>query len=193
MPVTLNAGQPIDLPAHALSTVRMVLTWRDDPSKAATREKRPGEIPAGNDLDASALLLDAEGNVLDTVWFRQNRSDNGAVMHSGDDTSGEGNDDESITVNLPALDDKVQRIVFLVNNYNKDGLSSVQEASCRLIDEQSGQDIASYNLNSVPAEANALIMAMLTRTPAGWQMKAIGAPAQGGTYWDTLPEIKKHL
>ena len=51
------------------------------------------------DLDASCVYLDASLQPIDTVWFRQLRSGDGAVQHMGDEREGDAvGDDESIKV-----------------------------------------------------------------------------------------------
>ena len=53
------------------------------------------------DIDASVLLLDKKGTLLEKVYFGNLTSNNGAVVHSGDNLTGEGDgDDEVLTVNL---------------------------------------------------------------------------------------------
>jgi tellurium resistance protein TerZ len=41
------------------------------------------------DLDASCFVFDAFGNVLDVVYYNQMSSRDGAVVHSGDEKTGE--------------------------------------------------------------------------------------------------------
>ena len=49
------------------------------------------------DLDSSILLLDSSGLVIDQVFYNQLSSEDGSVVHSGDNTTGEGSgDDETI-------------------------------------------------------------------------------------------------
>ena len=51
------------------------------------------------DLDASCVYLDASFQPIDTVWFRQLRSVDGAMQHTGDEREGDAvGDDESIKV-----------------------------------------------------------------------------------------------
>lgn len=53
------------------------------------------------DLDASCLFLDDKFAQIDCVWLVQKNSNDGAMVHTGDNMKGDGSgDDESITVNL---------------------------------------------------------------------------------------------
>src|SRR5690349_9536369 len=71
------------------------------------------------DLDASCMMFDAKGEMVDMVWFRQLKSQDGSVVHTGDNRSGEGEgDDEQIRVDLSAVPAHVKSLVFTVNCYS---------------------------------------------------------------------------
>ena len=131
------------------------------------------------DLDASALLFDGSGQVVDTVWYNQLVSRDGSVVHTGDNRTGAGDgDDESIKVDLSALPAQVQTVVFTVNSFTGQGFSQVENAFCRLIDEAGEEEIARYDLSATGSHT-AQIMAKVTRDGAGWSMTAIGGTASG--------------
>ncbi len=48
------------------------------------------------DLDASCILLDSARQPLDLVWFRQLKSTDGSIVHSGDNRTGEGDGDDEV-------------------------------------------------------------------------------------------------
>ena len=53
------------------------------------------------DLDASCAYLDQSMQLIDCVWFRQLRSNDGAMTHTGDEREGDSaGDDESIRVHV---------------------------------------------------------------------------------------------
>lgn len=86
---------------------------------------------AGCDVDGSVALFDAKHQVVDTVWWKQLRSSNGAVKHSGDDRTGEGGgDDEVIKVKLDELPLRVHYLMFAVCVYS--GAASFAQVSCAL-------------------------------------------------------------
>jgi tellurium resistance protein TerZ len=136
------------------------------------------------DLDASCMLLDRSGRVKDAVWFRQLRSREGAVLHSGDNLTGDGEgDDEQIRVKLPRIPADVEALVFTVTSYWGQPFTRVRNAFCRLSDARTHREIARYDL-SAQGPHTALIMAKLERSPSGWRMVAIGEPREGRTYKD---------
>jgi len=185
--VNLSKGQSVSLTkgdGGSLTHVRMGLGW-DAVKKKGLFGKRSQSI----DLDASAVMYDATGAVVDQVWFQQLRSKDGAVLHSGDNLTGDGEgDDESVTVHLDRLPAQVTQIVFLVNSFTGQDFSQIENAFCRLVDETTGQEIARYTLTGSGTHT-AQIMAKVSRAGSGWSMTAIGATANGRTFRELLPAI----
>ena len=190
--VSLTKGQSVSLEKRgggSLSNVRMGLGWDAAAKKGFFGKARAQTI----DLDASALLFDANGHLVDQVWFQQLRSKDGAVQHTGDNLTGEGEgDDESIRVDLSKVPPTVTTLVFTVNSFTGQDFSQIENAFCRLVDESNEAEIARYDLTGSGSH-NAQIMAKLARAGAGWSMTAIGVPATGRTFRDLLPAIAGHL
>jgi tellurium resistance protein TerZ len=189
--VSLSKGQSVSLVKSGgggLTQVRMGLGW-DAVKKRGLFGSRSQTI----DLDASALLFDGGGQLVDQVWFQQLTSRDGAVQHTGDNLTGEGEgDDESIRVHLDGVSQAVRTIVFTVNSFTGQDFSQIENAFCRLIDETTETEIARYDLSGSGAHT-AQIMAKLARDGAGWSMTAIGAAASGRTFHDLLPVIAGFL
>jgi tellurium resistance protein TerZ len=192
--VNLTKGQTVSLQKQSgggsLTQVRMGLGWDAAEKKGLFGKKRAQSI----DLDASALLFDAQGQLVDQVWFQQLRSKDGSVQHTGDNRTGVGEgDDESIRVDLSRVPAQVTTLVFTVNSFTGQDFSQIENAFCRLVDESSGdQEIARYDLTGSGSH-NAQIMAKVARDGSGWSMTAIGVPATGRTFRDLLPAIAGHL
>jgi tellurium resistance protein TerZ len=145
------------------------------------------------DLDASCLLFDDAGNLVDTVWFRQLTSRDGSIHHTGDNRTGEGaGDDEQIQVNLATVPANVKSLVFTVNNYTGQDFSQVANAYCRILNGANNSEIARYDL-SCQGGHSAMIMAKVYRHNDEWKMHAIGEVGQGRTFEQLLPQIKPHL
>ena len=67
-------------------------------------------------------MIDEVGNVVDAVYYNKHQSDNGALVHSGDNISGDKQGyDETITINLPAIHFTVSYFAVLVTNANGTG------------------------------------------------------------------------
>ncbi|WP_283134867.1 TerD family protein [Rhizohabitans arisaemae] len=192
MSISLSKGQQVALVKPGGGTpgvVRMGLGWDADGRKGRPEGVRTHAV----DLDASCMLFNAAGELVDSIWFRNLTSEAGAVVHSGDNVSGSGEgDDESITVDLAKVPDGVSHLVFTVNSFSGHRLSKVDNAFCRLVDADSGDELARYDL-SISTEQAAQIMAKVSRGEEGWTMTAIGAECAGRTFKDLLPAVSPHL
>jgi len=145
-----------------------------------------GGEPASIDLDASCIAFDENGRVVDTVWFRQLTSRDGAIRHSGDNRTGDGDgDDETIIADLDRLPTSVSSLVFTVNSFQGQTFNEVENAFCRLIDERTGEEIASFTLAD-KGRHTGVIMAVLSRKSGSWSMTACGTRANGRTVQDMV-------
>jgi len=186
MSVNLSKGQTVSLTKSTggtLTQVRMGLGW--DARKV--RGFFGGSKEQAIDLDASCLLFDGAGTLVDQVWFSQLRSKDGSIEHTGDNRTGKGDgDDESIKVDLTRVPGTVQTLVFVVNSYSGETFSQIENASCRLVDSTNEQEIARYDLTG-SGPHTAQIMAKVTRDGAGWSMTALGVKTEGRTIKHMLP------
>ena len=193
MAVNLQKGQKISLEKEAggaLTSVVMGLGWD------VAKKKGLFGFGGGNqsiDLDASCFMFDDNNRPVDLVYFGHLRSNDGSIQHSGDNLTGEGDgDDEQIAVNLARVPAQVKSLVFTVNNFTGQDFSQVENAYCRLVDGQSGKEIARYDL-SAQGKHTAQVMAKLYRHNGEWKMHAIGENGQGRTADELLPLIAPHL
>lgn len=182
MALTLNKNQSISLEKTAgagLTSIALGLGW--DPVKPAGFFSRFMGGGDSIDLDASCIVLDERLKSLDLIWFRQLKSRDGSIRHSGDNLTGEGEgDDETIQVDLPGLPANAQHLVFTVNSFRGQRFDQVQNAYCRVLDVSSGRELARFNLAEKGAHTG-VVMACLSREPDGWQFKAIGQATNGRT------------
>jgi tellurium resistance protein TerZ len=193
MAVNLQKGQKISLEKEAggaLSRVTMGLGW--DVAKSGGFFGFGAKTQAV-DLDASVVMFDDANRPIDVVWFRQLKSRDGSITHTGDNRTGAGDgDDEQIIVDLRTVPASVKSLVFTVNSFTGQNFSTVQNAFCRLFDTNSGKEIARYDL-SVQGSHTAQIMAKLYRHNGEWKMHAIGENGTGRTFDDLMPLIVSHL
>lgn len=191
MSISLSKGQQISLTkaGGTLTRVRMGLGWDAVAKKGMFGKMKTQDI----DLDASCLMFDAQRTLLDSVWFRQLTSKDGAVRHTGDNLTGAGDgDDESIIVDLAALAPQVHSLVFTVNSFTGQNFSQIENAFCRLLDDVTGQELARYDLSGSGTH-NAQLMAKVYRDGGGWSMGAIGEIAVGRTVNDLVGPSLAHL
>jgi tellurium resistance protein TerZ len=201
MTINLQKGQRISLEkeaGHGLSRVVMGLGW------GMKQVQSRGFLGFGAgirqeavDLDASCLLFDNAGNLVDTVWFRQLESRCGSIHHSGDDRAGGGEsgaDNEQINHRFePGARRGVQTLIFTVNSFSGESFAGIPNAFCRLTDGAGGAEIARFDLSLEGGQRTGLIMTKLYRHDGEWKMQAIGEHAEGRTFHDLLPAIKPYL
>ena len=194
MAISLTKNQTISLEKTAgsgLRNVTMGLGWDVAKPKGFLAKLTGGGDSI--DLDASALFFDASGTLTDSVWFRQLKSKDGSVEHTGDNRTGAGDgDDEQIKVDLGRIPASVQTIVFTVNSFLGQDFGKVENAYCRLVNDQGRTEIARFNLSAGGAHTGQ-VMARLYREGQGWNMQALGTPSKGRTFQDMLPDIKGSL
>ena len=202
MSVNLSKGQKISLEKEAggaLSQIKMGLGW----DVGAAPQKSGGFLgglfggggSAGGsiDLDASCIMLDANKQMVDAVWFGQLQSKDSSVQHTGDNRTGAGEgDDEVINVNLSRIPDHVQALVFTVNSFTGQTFATVNNAFCRLVNASNNSEVARYDL-SAQGSHTALILAKIYRHNGEWKMHAIGETASGRTFHDLMPAILPHV
>lgn len=182
MAVSLAKGQGISLSkaSPGLAEISMGLGW--DPIKK--KSGFFGKLLGGGgseeiDLDASCLIFDANKNLLDTVWFRQLKSKDGSIVHTGDNLTGDGDgDDETINVNLAQLPANVTSLVFTVNSFRGQTFNEVDNAFCRVVDQATGNELARFELKEQGSHTG-VIMAVVKKVNGAWEMKAIGVPHNG--------------
>ena len=196
MAVSLVKGQKISLEKEAggtLTQVRMGLGWDVAKPKGMLGKVFGGGGSDAIDLDASCGLFDAQRNLIDLVWFRQLKSRDGSIQHTGDNLTGAGDgDDESIIVDLSRVPATIKSLVFTVNSYRGQTFDTVENAFCRLVDHRSNREIARYNL-SAQGGHTAMVMAKVYRHNDEWKMHAIGDAAAGRTFQEIIPAIEPHI
>jgi len=179
VPVSLVKGGNISLTKEApgLQKVVVGLGW-----DARTTDGQPF------DLDASAIGCDADGRAVSDqhfVFFNNRQSPDGAIVHSGDNVTGEGaGDDEQIVVDLTGAPGGLDRIVFPVSIYEAEprnqNFGQVRNAFIRVMDQASNSEIARYDLSEDASMETAMVFGELYRSGAEWKFRAVGQGYSAG-------------
>ncbi|MEB0041301.1 MULTISPECIES: TerD family protein [unclassified Pseudomonas] len=188
MAITLTKNQTISLEKTAGSGLKQVtlgLGW--DPVKpTGFFSKLLGAGSQEIDLDASCIVLDGDKKPIDLVWFRALQSNDGSIKHSGDNRTGEGDgDDESIAVDLEKLPATVKYLVFTVNSFTGQNFERIENATCRIVNADNGNELARFNLSD-KGQHTGVVMACLTRSASGWDFTTIGEATNGRTADDLV-------
>lgn len=217
MAINLQKGQTIDLRKNDkgetfdLATVTIGLGWDVKQKDSGFLSKLFGGAKEKEyDLDAIAFLLDSNGKVAnigrtanvnnrqiglyegDIIYFNSLKHPSGHIWLTGDNRTGEGDgDDEQIIVKLDSLDQRYQKILFLVTIYqgkqNNQHFGLVENAFIRAVDAR-GKEIAKFNLSG-DASMNgmcSMVFAEAYRKGEEWKFRAIGEPKHTDNFVDIL-------
>lgn len=140
------------------------------------------------DLDASVFLLTADGKVKSDkgfIFFNNLISECKSVEHTGDNLTGEGEgDDEAVKVDLSLVPADVSKIVIAVTIHEaetrKQNFGQVSNAFIRIVNQDSNEEVARYDLSEDYSIETALIFGELYLHNGAWKFKAIGQGFEGG-------------
>lgn len=192
MAISLSKGQKVSLEKDGkkLTKIAMGLGW--------DAEERKGLFGFGSrkiaiDLDASCLCFNESGRCVDNVYFAALKSKDGAIKHSGDNRTGDGDgDDETITVDLNRVSANIKTMVFVVNSYTGQNFEEVANASCRLYNIENGEEFANFKLTE-KGKHTGLIMMKVYRHNGEWKVGAIGEVCNGRVASQLIDQCKKFL
>ena len=180
MAINLQKGQKVDLTKGnpRLSKLIVGLGW--DTNKY--------DGGADFDLDAAAFLLGDNGKVpsdSDFIFYSNLQHSSGAVIHTGDNLTGEGDgDDEVIKVDLSKVPASVSKIDFTVTIYDAESrgqnFGQVSNAYIRVVDETSGTELIRYDLGEDFSVETAVVVGEMYRNNGEWKFNAIGSGFSGG-------------
>ena len=140
------------------------------------------------DLDASVFLVNSMGKVRsdhDFIFYNQLKSDNGAVEHTGDNRTGEGDgDDEVIKVNLSQLPADVDKVVVTVTIHDaqqrNQNFGQVANAFIRVVNEETGVEVVRFDLAEDYSVETAMVFGEVYRHNSEWKFRAVGQGYSGG-------------
>lgn len=140
------------------------------------------------DLDAVAFLVNESGKVrsdADFIFFNNLKSADGSVEHTGDNRTGEGDgDDEVIKVDLTKVPADVSKVVFCAVIYDgqarNQNFGQVANAYIRIVNTQSGAEVARYDLSEDSSTETAIIFGELYKNNGEWKFRAVGQGFAGG-------------
>ncbi|MDE5882552.1 MAG: TerD family protein [Muribaculaceae bacterium] len=140
------------------------------------------------DLDASAFILGENGKILEDeyfVFYNNLKSPDGAVEHTGDNLTGEGEgDDESILIDLSHIDPRATEIRFVVTIHKADerrqNFGQVRNAFIRIYNSVTGEEILRYDLDEDFSIETAVEFGRLYKRNGQWKFEAIGTGQKAG-------------
>lgn len=140
------------------------------------------------DLDASAFILSENGKIPADeffVFYNNLISPDGAVEHTGDNLTGEGDgDDESIKIDLSKIDPRANEIIVVVTIHKaaerRQNFGQVRNAFIRIYNTESGEEILRYDLDEDFSVETAVEFGRLYKRGGQWKFEAIGTGQKAG-------------
>ncbi len=186
MAINLVKGQKIDLTKGnaGLSKIRVGLGWDAAKSKSTGLFGKifGGQAGPNIDCDASVIMLDNQGHVnakSDVVYFGHLTHASKAVVHMGDNLTGDGEgDDEQILIELKAIPENIDKLMFVVNIYDcvnrKQDFGMIGNAFIRIVDLSTNKELLRYNLTEDYSGYTALEVGEVYRHDGEWKFAATG-------------------
>lgn len=180
MTISLAKGQRIDLTKSNPGLTKVIIGLGWDINKYSTGQDY--------DLDASAFLLREDGKAKgmeDFLFYNNSNLYNGAVIHTGDNRTGEGDgDDEQIIVEFSKIPDNIQRVGITVTIHDaqarNQNFGHVSNAFVRVVDEATGREVLRYDLGEEFSLETAVVICELYRQGTEWKFQAVGSGFSGG-------------
>lgn len=198
MVLDLTKGMTLDLTkienASGLTDVAVGVNWG--------QIKKGGLFGFGSaseavDLDLSALLYDANGSLVDKIYYG-NKSGKG-VRHSGDDLTGDSSqddkDNETINVKLADTAPNVTKIVFVLVSFKGQDFGDLPYAGMNLYNISSGKvKLANSNIDiskdSKYKGKVSMVFAALEKVNGSFSYRMIAEPTDKKTLGDLVSVCK---
>lgn len=145
------------------------------------------------DLDASAFLLGDNGKLQrdeDFIFYNNLESRNKAVVHTGDNLTGDGDgDDEVIMIDFTKIPDDIKKIAICVTIHdatvrgqNFGQVSNAYIRIAKMADEfdMTGEPVLKFDLEEEFSIETALVVAEIYLKNGEWKFNAVAAGYQGG-------------
>ncbi|BDR76401.1 TerD family protein [Clostridium tetani] len=140
------------------------------------------------DLDASAFLVGNNGKVnddLNFVFYNNLQDPSGAVVHTGDNRTGDGDgDDEQIIIDFSKVPSDIDKIAITVTIHEAEergqNFGQVSNAFVRIVNEETDVEILRYDLSEDFSIETALVFCELYRNNGDWKFSAVGSGFSGG-------------
>ncbi len=145
------------------------------------------------DLDASVFMLGENGKLLrdeDFVFYNNLNGRDGAVVHTGDNLTGDGDgDDEVIIINFDKIPSEIKKLAVCVTIHDAEArrqnfgqVSNAYIRIAKLADEFDtvGEPVLKFDLEEEFSIETALVVAEVYQRNGEWKFNAVAAGYQGG-------------
>ncbi|MCW4467745.1 TerD family protein [Flavobacterium sp. MFBS3-15] len=139
------------------------------------------------DIDGSVFILGANGKLVSDshfVFYNNLSSPDGAVVHTGDNLTGEGaGDDETVNVDLSKISADVAEICFVVTIHKaadrRQNFGQIRNSFIRIVDTN-GTELVKYELDEDFSIETAVEFGRIYKRNDEWKFEAVGNGMKGG-------------
>ena len=143
---------------------------------------------SGFDLDASVFILGDNKKIISDshfVFYNNLKSPDEAVIHTGDNLTGEGEgDDEQIRIDLTKINPAVKEICIVVTIHDavnrKQNFGQVRNSFIRIVDDSNNTEVVKYELEEDFSIETAVEFGRIYNREGQWKFEAIGVGMKGG-------------
>jgi tellurium resistance protein TerD len=179
MTISLSKGQKINLSKEAPGLKKTIVGLGWDTNKYSGG--------SDFDLDASAFLVNENGKSSeeDFVFYGNLKHNSEAVIHTGDNRTGEGDgDDEQIIVDFEKIPSHISKIAITATIYEamkrQQNYGQVSNAYIRLVDAETNNEILRFDLSEEYSIETALVFCEIYKKNGEWRFSAVGSGFSGG-------------
>ena len=198
MAINLEKGQRINLEKSngtKLQNICVGINWGAIVKKGIFGTKKEAV-----DLDASCAVYDENKNHIDSVNFTKLKSKDNAIVHSGDDLTGDldgddGLDNEVITLDFSKLSSNAAYVSFFVNSFRGQDFKDIPFASIRIYEgtpTRVSEEFARYDIANDATFSGkvSMVLGVFYKRNNEWKFNAIGAATADKKLEHTVITIK---
>ncbi len=190
---SFNSGDSNYKPRHPLpgEPVLTPETWIDL-NPGLTYIGLGWDILPGNiyDLDASIISFDRNIQLMEIIYHKNLKSQDGSIIHYGDNKTGLGEgDDEVLSVNLLNINPNVNTMAVIVNSFKGNSMVGLRSAFIRLYDQTK---LIGCHVLGQGAETTGLLLGLFRRDFANntWLFQVMISPLPGREAQDSIQQLR---
>ncbi|MGY3214641.1 TerD family protein [Mucilaginibacter sp. HD30] len=140
------------------------------------------------DLDASVFVMGDNKKLLSDehlIFYNNLKSPDGAVEHTGDNLTGDGEgDDEQIKIDLSLISPQASEICIVVTIHEaanrRQNFGQIRNSFIRIFDTASNTELLKYELEEDFSIETAVEFGRIYKRNNEWKFEAVGAGMKGG-------------
>jgi tellurium resistance protein TerZ len=150
------------------------------------------DILPGNvyDLDASIISFDRNINEMEIIYHKNLKSQDGCIVHHGDNRTGLGEgDDEVLSVNLANINPNVNAMAVIVNSFKGNSMVGLRSAFIRLYDQAK---LIGCHVIGQGSETTGLLLGLFRKDLYNndWLFQVMISPLPGKEALESIQQLK---